>query len=282
MARVKKTYSYRSRPRVPANRSRAHLYHRTQPSSPVRMPAVPLRPLLVVLAVILVVWALFLSPFFRVTQVSVTGLKTVPKDLVLEKVSQTVAGGSTLFLPRDSQWLYPAGQISSELKQAFPSFTKVKVSRHFLHGVTIAVVEQPVSLVWQSADQQYLVGENGVVTGHLPPGYRAKLVITDTAKLPVSVGKQILSPSFIDFMQTVYEQLPGTVHTKVATVTVAETTLEATVVTAAGYSIFFDTTRSPEKQLGYLKEIVDQVTAQHQALDYIDLRVDDRIFYKLK
>jgi cell division septal protein FtsQ len=276
----RKTYRHNVRPAIPANRSRSHLYHRTQSQAQLRMPSVPLRPTLAVIGFIVIVWALFFSPFFRVTTVNINGLQIIPKSQVAEKVSQLSAGRSLLILPRNTEWLFPASQTESQLKKDFPSFSKIKVSHHFPHTVTIDITEQPISLVWQTGGQQYLIDQRGVVSGKLPPGYKTKLVVSDTANLSVSVGKQILSPDFINFMQTVYTQLPGTVHTKVAQASVAETTLEVTVTTAQGYAIYFDTTRSAEKQLGYLKEIVDQVTAQHQTLAYVDLRADDRIFYK--
>lgn len=242
------------------------------------------RLLLILLAAALGLWWLFGSSTFRVTTVTVDGLSKNRTAQIQEQVKDVVAHSHLLGLRRDSIWLWPTKAVEDRLHDQFPALKDLKVERKPAHTVVIKAREEPAGLIWQSGEASYLVGSGGEAIQLLPKtaDITALPRVKDVAAVPVKTGGPVATPEFVSFTREIWKGFKAATGQELAELQITETTLEERALARDGSYVLFDTTRSASRQLGFLKDVMAAVKKQGKSLEYADLRIDGRIFYKTK
>lgn len=233
--------------------------------------------LIVVVVVGGLIYGLFFSGVFTINQIEITGNKTIPEaditDQLNKSLSSGLAGHNILFVNSSA--------IAKSLETANDHFSKVTVSRHFLHKLKVTVVERQPALLWQSANIIYVLSSDGRAVGQTSEQKPNGLILVhDNANLPVKLGDVIVPVQFISFAN----QAAGELKAKgfeVVEMSVPVTTNELYVRVKGDYTIKFNTDRPIGEQVSDLTAVIGSLKAQHKIPhDYIDLRVAGRAFYQ--
>jgi len=104
--------------------------------------------------------------------------------------------------------------------------------------------------------------------------------LEDQANVRVELGGKVVTASFVDFVNALVVSFTPKTKVKIEEIILPKTTLELRVQTSEGWQAYFDTTRSVKVQLNRLSSTLKQITRPRDQLEYIDLRLNDRIFYK--
>jgi len=172
----------------------------------------------------------------------------------------------------------PEARLKRKLKSRLLQIKEVRFRKNLWRKQLILVIqEQGTSIVWETNNQRFLVNENGVVYDRAPET-TPLITVEDLKNVPVEQGQRIVTKSFIDFVTSVVANLPRKTALMAERIVVPETTFEIEVYTNRSFKLIFDTTRSVDTQLGNLARVLKQIG--NQPLQYIDLRIEDRVYYK--
>jgi hypothetical protein len=278
--RRKAVYSPRNRGALVRSPRRAQRRRAPRPG----IPPEAKRFLIILALALLAAWWLFASGSFRVTEVRVEGLSQNRSAEITEEVADVVGHSRLLGLRRDSIWLWPTHGVEDRLRDQFPALKELKIERKVPHTVRISAREEPAGLIWQSGDAAYLVSGGGEAIQLVPRRAETSGLprVRDVAAVPVKTGGKVAPPEFVSFTREVWKGFKGATGSEISELQITETTLEERALSKDGFYVLFDTTRDAARQLGMLKEVAARVKKENKQLEYVDLRVDGRIFYKTK
>jgi cell division septal protein FtsQ len=241
--------------------------------------------LIIVLGLSILAWWLFASSTFRVTNVSAKGFSSTLSKDVVKKVTDTMNSSKLLMIHRDSIWLFPSDEVKKKIVESFPGVKDLKITRRPFHQVVIQGREEKGGLLWQTGQSTYLVNEQGIVSQLIsqPEKVEPQLIkLRDSAAVPVKIGQHVATTNFVKFVESVGANFNTVTGAHLAELTIPNATLEVQARTGEAFLVYFDPTRDPGTQLEYLRQIIVKAKGQNKALDYVDLRIEGRIFYKTK
>jgi len=233
-----------------------------------KLPRIPIKTLLWIIVLIAAVYYLFFSGKFLVKDVIVEGNKMVS--------SEKIAGGIS---KRQNILLFNISKAKKEILSDNPEIKNVEVYRGIPNAVKIVVLEHEGKMLWQSGDATYLVSSQGTVAKKLEPGETFDLPkVVDKRAVPVQVGSNLLSASFVAFITNIQSQFFSTVNIKPTYFEVDETTFDVNLYTEAGFYVKLNSLRSSAKQLDNLKQVL--IAKRDGIHEYVDLRIDGWAYYK--
>lgn len=212
---------------------------------------------------VLAIYFFFLSPIFAVKDLIVDGETTSAMRATFEELK-----GKNIFLVRVN-WLEGA------LPKDNPEIKTIEIFRGLPDAIKIVVQKRTGVIKWDSGGKRYLVDDAGVV---FKEGDDPLPLVVDKKAVPVTLGIQIVPPEFVSFVTVALTRGAELSGVNFADFTVNETTFALEGKTDQGFSVFFDTTRDPERQLAALKVLLDKHRGEIK--EYADLRVEGKAYLK--
>jgi cell division septal protein FtsQ len=269
-AKTRRSGSYRARTRAYRQPS---LYSRTEEQAKEhhtrRWPLV----LLIILSLSGLAYLVFISGVFSVDQVDFSSTKFIDRGALASKVKE-----NKTFLDNNIITFGLLG-LSGRLEQV-TGVQKASIKRQSQHHIYVEVEEKAPLFVWQSGGSKYLVDEDGYVWANFEPKYTSLPVIVDTKNVPVVINDKVANANFIKFFQDLTSNFTTTTNSKIAKYEVLDTSSDIKVSTSDGWYVYFDTNHLAKSQLTNLGRVLAQVQNSKQKLEYVDLRIENRIFYK--
>ena len=257
------------------------------------------------------IYSFVFSPVFKIREVGVSGNSLISSDQIQTLVNNVLHGKFLKIIPRDTVFALMNVEIRQELFNEFPEIATVEIKMEKIGKLNIAVSERKTAAIvcqilaiaspsptpslsaltassslaareaFPESDGCFFVDESGLA-------YRASPEISGTI-LPTFYSQnvqlrqrsQTLDPSAIEFATQIKKQLreigvdlPGFILND-------EINQELKVFTLEGWLIYFDLTRSALTQARVLEVLLkDEIKENRATLQYVDLRVADRVYYK--
>ena len=168
--------------------------------------------------------------------------------------------------------------INRTVPEQEPRIKTATVTKLFPSTIKVAIVERQPGLVWVSAGENWEVDVEGMIIGAAGSNKPMARVI-DTANIPVKPGDRVAPSRFVQFCQSLAQQLHNTTGLDIQNFEVPESTSEVYVKTNKNYLVKFDTTRSATDQLSDLALVIKNLNGKVPS-QYIDLRVAGRAYYQ--
>jgi len=221
-----------------------------------------------VLMVIGIVYFFFYSKAFAISDVIIEGARLVDKQRLIEAAPR----GSNIFR-------FKLVEAESDYLAQFPELKSVQIFRGIPNALKIVVFERDGKIRWQTGEDKYLISSQGEVSRKAMTDEDNLLpLVIDRQNIAVKPGDQLVSPTFVAFVNNVYGSFFETVNIKPVTLEVKETTFDINLVTEAGFYVKLNTLRSSKKQLENLKTVLS--TKRADIHEYVDLRIDGWAYYK--
>lgn len=233
-----------------------------------KLPKIPLKTIFWIIVFVVTVYYLFFSGKFLVTDIIVEGNKMVQSDKISSVISK-----------RQNILLFCVGKTKKQILKENPEIKNIEIYRGIPNAVKIVVLEHEGKMLWQSGDAAYLISSQGTVAKKLVADEIFDLPkVVDKRAVPVKVGSNLLSASFVAFITNIQGQFFNTVNIKPTYFEVDETTFDINLYTEAGFYVKLNSLRSSSKQLDNLKLVL--VVRRDQIHEYVDLRIDGWAYYK--
>ncbi|HEV2413044.1 MAG TPA: hypothetical protein VGS28_04570 [Candidatus Saccharimonadales bacterium] len=223
---------------------------------------------------------------YQVVIQNASQLKTIPNIATYE---QSAASANNLDLAEHFSATLNPSLIASTLESQHHEIANVVVKKSLFdpHPQVFVTLRQPV-LIWKTSHdpQAYYVDSSGVTFTYNAYGNDSKLVqVNDESNVPTTVGSTVTSSQQIAFLGELVGSLQSlsSGSVQLSRVVFPQTSTREIDVYLVGRSFYakVDLDSSPVQQAGEIVQAVDYLQT-HNSLpsQYIDVRVDGRVFYQ--
>lgn len=246
-------------------------------------------------------WFLRNGEFMKITSVEVSGTRMVPAGdlLTLVKSGEVKREGFMGFiLPEDHRLAYEDDEkISGIIKERFPRVKEVSIARNNdTRSISVEVSERKEKIIWCHAsagssdnerdgfavnncfwldDEGFVIGESPDSEGTLVP------VITDKSEREITLGKTIVSAEKLANLIEAEKMMKSFGWVAEETAVEDSSLKEAVMIVSSGQKILVSLERSPwEEGKPILSAIV--ASGKWPEVEYVDLRIEGKGFYKLR
>ena len=227
-----------------------------------------------------IAWTFLFSPFFKITEI-----KLPENDIVTNNdIHKLIIDSAPLNLG-ENIFILSKNQIKSGLAAIFPTITDISIKKELFHGLIVNFEKRIQIGIWCNNANCYYFDKEGIVFKEAPQTEGALILkIEDFEKKGVSLGDQVLNYNQLKFIAEFNNKITENNQFKIIKFKItpsANFNLEA--ITDRGWSIYLDQNQDPVLEANNLFTILNEVIKNKASnLEYIDLRIPSRVFYKMR
>jgi len=214
---------------------------------------------------------LFFSGLFNIKTVIVEGYSY--PEMIKDEIGEST--NNSLF--KKNIFLFR----TRKLEEAFygdSSIAEIKIKKIYPSKIKVIIVESKPALIWNTAGEKFLIDDRGEV---LDFARDEKLTsVTDGSNIKVERGKRVASPTFVKFITTIGADFEAAAGTKINNILIYDILSDVHILTSDGWTVYLDTSKDPTAQLKNLSMVLEEVRKQGKKIQYIDLRLDTKAYYK--
>jgi hypothetical protein len=225
-------------------------------------------PLLLLLSLI---YVLLFSPIFKIKEILISGNKKISAEEIKNNLTY-----NNIFLTTTKT-------IKNQLLQKFPGILDLKISKNvFNRKLEINIQERESVGIFCTADECFYFDKNGIAFEKAPNTSGSLIdLIKDYSQKEFKMGDEVLDKNLMDNILTIKNELFQKIGLRVTSFDIDTYPVEELrVVTNESWYILFSLKRDIKSQLLALKVALDEKIQNRSSLQYIDLRIENRIYYK--
>jgi len=217
------------------------------------------------------VYILFFSPIFKVKIIVISGNKEISADEIRNSLVC-----KNIFLTTEKE-------VENELFKKFPKILSLEIKRNlFERKLEINLKEREEMGIVCRADKCFYIDQEGVVFEGAPQTSGSLIIlIRDYSQRDYKLGDKVFDKTILDNVSTVKEELLSGFNFRVASFDIDNfPPEELRVMTSEGWYILFSLKRDVKSQLQALGMVLEEKIKNRIGLQYIDLRIENRVYYK--
>lgn len=237
------------------------------------------------------VYVLLFAPFMQLEKITIAGNREIATGEIEKVVDAYLTGKYLGILPKNNFLLTSKARIEKNVLESFKKVRRVAVRKQFPDKLNIEVEERKSLLVWCSGENCYLVDDQGLVYQAADFASREVqenhlLKITQSDGKQVEMGMQVMNADMVGYYGSLRETFAQKAGIKLGEEIRVNSRLAEDGVTQAeqGFEILVNFSIPAERSAELMKTFLDK---QYKGGDlanlaYVDLRVENKIFYKTK
>lgn len=231
---------------------------------------------IVILIAIGVFYLINFSPLFQIKKFKITGNKQITEKEIIQIIESSVLTNK-LYLFLGPKNLFTWNKKSFDFPKT--PLEKAAVKRDwFKRTLNITVQERERMAIWCGENNQcYWIDKNGLLFGEAPTT-EGSLLLTIHVDNTLIEGNKISEERFIKNIITTLENIPS-LNLPIKRAVFDKYLQELRFEAYSGPDIFFSIRFDPMFNLGSLEKLEKKKNLQN--MRYIDLRVENRLYYKL-
>ena len=247
--------------------------------------------LIVLVFVGVTLYIIFFSQFLAITSISVQGTEKIYPESIKEEIVSSLSGKYLGFLPKNNLILIRGNKIEQILYSRFKLIEGVKAKKKFPDSLEVFIKEKNPLMIFRTGGQDFVIDNKGIAWKWsdfgLDPLSEGKLtILEDTSGRQVLDEKDALSLDYVDFIlkskEILQKNFDITINQIVTTPSIAAG--DIILETIEEWKIYFNKDIGIEKEAEMLKLVLDNKIGRNKTadLEYIDLRTNNKVYYKFK
>jgi hypothetical protein len=234
---------------------------------------------LIFLALILLYIFLF-SPIFKIRAIEVSGNQEIETAEIINKFDY-----QNIFLTTEKK-------VRDDFIKKIPKILDLKISKNFFkQRIKLFIKErEKAGIVCQgspafaeaTAGKCFYIDKQGIIFEEAPQTSGSLiLLIKDYSQRGLELGKEIFSEDLMTSVLKIRNDLDSEMNIKTLSFDVSTFPVkDLKVITNESWYVLFDAERDIKSQLLGLKAALKEKIKDRKNLEYIDLRIENRIYYK--
>ncbi|MDD4901839.1 MAG: FtsQ-type POTRA domain-containing protein [Patescibacteria group bacterium] len=238
----------------------------------------------IVLVLIFIIWFVFISHFWGIKKISISGVDQMSDADVRGLISEQMRANHFLLFPQSNLLFFSKNKFEATLQKKY-HFQKIDVEKEWPDSLSIDIVNKPLACIWREGDKYYYADTDGYAVQEISPldlkDNKYPLIVNQSTQR--MYGNRIaVDPSYLNFTASLYDkfakQMPGI---SIDHFIVDDDLDTIKLLTPEGLKIIFNTKDDVGKQLNNLLILKDQKLKDDFAKQkMIDLRFGDKIYYQ--
>lgn len=237
------------------------------------------------------VWFLFYSPYFKIKKVEIFGLERIEKSKIKAIVDSQISGQRFLIFQQSNIFIFDKKSLSENINAKY-FLNSLTIKKDLPSTLIIQIKEKTSKLIWATNNKNYYLDLSGTVisevssvstvgTEELPMEVKSTGLPTiyDESNREAAIGEKVLSEEQVLAVVELSLKISQFADVEIDSYKLTNEK-ELRAVAKEGWYILF-TDSNIENQLKKLDLILkEKIKDQRKNLEYIDLRFEDRVYYK--
>jgi cell division septal protein FtsQ len=237
------------------------------------------------------IYVFFFSDFCRIKRIEITGNVDLSSSQIDDFIKSKIEGRYWKVFPRDNFFFISSSSIEKALLDNFKKIRIANISKFYPDSIKIKIAERKSLLIWCSRDICHVLDEEGTAYDRIeldsPLIQQNDLIkLVDLSERSVEEGENILDRDSILFLTGLKEEIEKSqiIAPDTDWKTPSPVSQKFEVESKEEWKIFFSAKVDHHKALRTLKIFLESEIGEEKRkdLEYVDLRVENKIFYKLK
>jgi len=235
-------------------------------------------------------YLLFFSPVFEIKEIKVSGNQAIDSENIQSSLDDFLYKKTLIFFDRNNIFLATSNKLRETLIKDFPRILFIEVNKSiFKKTIDLEITERKGAGIFcknepasPNLGECYYIDKYGVIFEEAPQTSGTLiLLIKDHSERDIEMGMEVIEKEFMaelielrarlfdKFNLRVLEFIVETIPYKDLKVNIHE-----------GWYILFDKSRDLKNQLQALELVLAEKIEERENLEYIDLRIENRVYYK--
>ena len=236
--------------------------------------------LLFLLTIILTAfWLIFLSSLLKIQNINFSDNTVLNRDDALNIISDIAPFGLG-----ENLLILSKSRLKSELAAAFPSVTDITIRKKLFNTIIINFDKRIQIGIWCNDKNCFYFDKDGVAFADTPETEGSLILkIKDLSKNDILLGDKVLDDNQINFIIDFSGKVAENNKFKILLFKIKPNiSVDLEAVTDKNWSIYIDEKQDPAMAVNNLLSILEEAVKNTGNLEYVDLRIPSRVFYKLK
>lgn len=230
--------------------------------------------------IVFMAWLVFFTDTFVIQAITIVDARPHTEEAVRQIIKPTI--NTNIFFASTDRLEYT---INKEI----PQINNIYITRTLPNTLKVVVQEKTPKMLLVSGGKYYFVDAQGIAyeeaTLDTLPGVVLPTVKNNDHTADLQVGNPAVTENFVNFLSIIQEELKEITGSEIVEIRIPSLAArEVHFALSNNWEILFDITRDAEIQLNILKKVLaTTVSAEEQEkLEYVDLRISNRVYYKVR
>jgi cell division septal protein FtsQ len=236
------------------------------------------------LVLILIFWFIFISHFWVITKISISGIDQLSNDDINNLISQQMHSGNFIIFPQGNLLFFSEKKLQETLQKKY-HFQSITIKKQWPNGIAINIISKPIACVWEEGGNYFYADTDGYAVQQINPldiKNNKYPLIDNESSLKMYNNRIAVDPGYINFAASLYSKFPETIaDATVDHLIIDDNTDTIKLLTTAGLTIIFSITDDLGKQLSNLSILKNQkLKDDFSKQKMINLSFGDKIYYQ--
>lgn len=224
----------------------------------------------------------FYIPALRIRKISLAGFESINSETIRGKVSDILSGKYFYLIPKNNILFLPSQELNS-LFNGNLRIEKFLIEKSVFSGLSIHVSERKTWAIWCAPNEScYLADQSGFVFANAPGLAGSAILKIQDEREGDKLGQKFLPDAELDKLKYFIVSLPGKFGEEVSSLDVKPGGIYHLILKSGWYIIIDSELKNREKAFDNLVLTLGSLKDKKSELEYVDLRFEDKVFYRLK
>jgi len=237
----------------------------------------------IILILLVIIYIFFYSPLFEIKYIYISGNQNISSDVLEEKlIKWQLQQRRFIIFKQKNILLFSKGWLKERLKSEY-EVDQVNISKKLPNTLTIELHEQLPSLIWKTGDDYYYLDQNGnyAQEANMESLLTELITVQDESNESLNKNKQVINKNKLDFIKNLDQKIKEVQNIEISAYSMTNNaTSQVNAITVDGWKIYFESSHDLDQQIFNLTEVLTKKIDSTQSLEYIDLKIDGRVYYK--
>lgn len=229
-------------------------------------------------------------PLLQVQRITLIGIKTLEEAALRERIAEGLAGSYAWILPRSSFFFVSSDAVASDLEKEFPRIEEARVEKGFPDAMSVAITERLFWGVFCSTEHSsttpacaYL-DPSGVAYEWAPEPEGKLIIVVRSDRGDAALGSAVVERALMDEMHKIISYLEAKTDISVSGFMISSRVpSELRAIAAEGFTLIFARENDIASSTEVFKQVLEgEIRDRRSRLEYVDLRLGNKVFYKLR
>lgn len=236
----------------------------------------------VLIVILFILYSLFLSPLFTITNIKINGLGRLPESAISQFLWDQTGERSIWPLTQKNIFLFKTKEAETSLMANF-NFSKIKINKKLFNSLSVDIEERPYAFIWREKEANFYSDSKGFIIKDdvVNPDDLKKfpVIVNDTPNTLIENDYLKIDSNYLAFIFGIRSLTESNPELLVDRYLISQELNTVKVVFTNGLLAYFsikeDATKQIEKLLIVKKE---KIKDNLDKVNYVDLRYGDKVY----
>lgn len=239
-----------------------------------------------------VAYMLFFSSFVKISKIVISGENWIDENFIRQDIEAEFSGKYLDLVDRNNILFISSDGLRDKLLGKYEKIKEIRVKKVFPNSINVVVEERLPMMILCSRGECFAVDVDGFTYMRFNPGaedaqLNELMRLTDNGNKEIPFKNNFLPGEYARYVADIQKGVRDDLEIELSPDCQTPQLIsgDIRVMTTDGWWIYFDAGKPIRKELEMLRAVLREKIdkeGQRDNLEYIDLRVDNKVFYKLK